>query len=55
MKLLTFLSLVVGVLRIAFPLYAHPGTGVAYDTEKTVTLKGMDLGQPAWRAFVRRD
>jgi hypothetical protein len=30
----------VGFLIIAVPLFAHHGTGVAYDTEKVVTLKG---------------
>ena len=34
------LSLVMGVLMIAVPLFAHHGTGVAYDTEKVVTLEG---------------
>ena len=39
-KLVTFLYLVASVTTIAFPLFAHHGTGVAYDTEKMVTLKG---------------
>ncbi|PYU20725.1 MAG: hypothetical protein DMG32_21850 [Acidobacteria bacterium] len=30
----------MGILAIAVPLIAHHGTGVAYDTEKVVTLKG---------------
>jgi len=33
-------SVVMGILAIAVPLIAHHGTGVAYDTEKVVTLKG---------------
>ena len=40
MKPVNFLFLVVGVLTITVPLTAHHGTGVAYDTEKVVTLKG---------------
>jgi uncharacterized protein DUF6152 len=39
-KPVTVLALVIGVLMIAVPLFAHHGTGVAYDTEKVVTLKG---------------
>lgn len=34
------LPVVLGLCLIATPLFAHHGTGVAYDTEKTVTLKG---------------
>ena len=40
-KLATFLSLVVSVMTTAVPLPAHHGTGVAYDTEKMVTLRGI--------------
>jgi hypothetical protein len=40
-KPVTFWSLVVGLLIIAVPLFAHHGTGVAYDTEKVVTLTGI--------------
>jgi len=39
-KPVTVMPLVVGVLIIAVPLFAHHGTGVAYDTEKVVTLMG---------------
>ena len=39
-KPVTFLSLVMGVVIGGLPLFAHHGTGVAYDTEKVVTLKG---------------
>jgi hypothetical protein len=35
-----YLPVVLGFCLIATPLFAHHGTGVAYDTEKTVTLKG---------------
>ena len=32
----------VATLTLAcVPLFAHHGTGVAYETEKTVTLKGV--------------
>jgi hypothetical protein len=34
------LALVVGFLSVCVPLFAHHGTGVAYDPEKLVTLKG---------------
>lgn len=39
-KLVTSLALVVGFVVIGVPLFAHHGTGVAYDTEKQVTMKG---------------
>lgn len=39
-KLLVFLALVAGMVLVGAPLFAHHGTGVAYDTEKVVTLKG---------------
>jgi Family of unknown function (DUF6152) len=39
-KVVTFLFLALVVLMLAIPLFAHHGTGVAYDTEKVVTLKG---------------
>jgi uncharacterized protein DUF6152 len=32
--------LIVGFLLIGVPLFAHHGTGVAYEVEKLVTLKG---------------
>jgi len=35
-----YVTLVLAYLMIAFPTLAHHGTGVAYETEKTVTLKG---------------
>jgi hypothetical protein len=34
------LALVVGFLMVCVPLFAHHGTGVAYDPEKLVMLKG---------------
>ena len=39
-KVVTFLFLALVVLMLAIPLFAHHGTGVAYDTEKVVSLKG---------------
>ena len=39
-KLVTFWALVLGFLIVRAPLFAHHGTGVAYETEKKVTLKG---------------
>ena len=40
LKLLINLALIAGFLLIGVSLFAHHGTGVAYDTEKVVTLKG---------------
>ena len=40
LKLLNYLALIAGFLLAGLPLLAHHGTGVAYDTEKMVTLKG---------------
>ena len=39
-KLAMSLALVVGFILVGVPLFAHHGTGVAYETEKKVTLKG---------------
>jgi len=39
-KVIAFSVLAVGVVTLTFPLFAHHGTGVAYDTEKVVTLRG---------------
>lgn len=39
-KLVMLLVLVAGLVMAGVPLFAHHGTGVAYETEKTVTLKG---------------
>jgi Family of unknown function (DUF6152) len=39
-RLLPFFILPLCLIAIAVPLSAHHGTGVAYDTEKLVTLKG---------------
>jgi len=36
----TYLFLIIGLLLPGAPLTAHHGTGVAYDTEKTVNFKG---------------
>src|SRR5690242_19513620 len=39
-RLLASFPLLVCLIATAVPLSAHHGTGVAYDTEKLVTLKG---------------
>jgi hypothetical protein len=39
-KPLAYLVLVAGIALTGGPLFAHHGTGVAYDTEKIVNLKG---------------
>ena len=35
-----YVALVLACFAIAFPALAHHGTGVAYETEKSVTIKG---------------
>jgi hypothetical protein len=40
LKPLIYLSFMAGFLLAGVPLLAHHGTGVAYDTEKMVMLKG---------------
>ena len=40
LKSLTRLGLIASFALAAIPLFAHHGTGVAYDIEKTVNLKG---------------
>jgi len=40
LRSLVHLGLIASVLLAGSPLFAHHGTGVAYDTEKTVNLKG---------------
>lgn len=35
-----YVMLVMAFLMVALPTLAHHGTGVAYETEKTVSLKG---------------
>jgi len=40
LKPLSYLALIAGFLLAGLPLLAHHGTGVAYDIEKMVTLKG---------------
>ena len=40
LKSLVHLGLIISFLLGGIPLFAHHGTGVAYDTEKTVNLKG---------------
>jgi len=40
LKSLAHLGLIAGFALAAIPLFAHHGTGVAYDIEKTVNLKG---------------
>ena len=39
-KLVMSVGFVVGFMLVGVPLFAHHGTGVAYETEKEVTLKG---------------
>jgi hypothetical protein len=39
-KKIAFWVLAGCIVTPTFPLFAHHGTGVAYDTEKVVTLKG---------------
>jgi hypothetical protein len=41
LKPLVYLVLISGLLFVGSPLCAHHGTGVAYDIEKMVTLKGI--------------
>jgi hypothetical protein len=40
LKSLVHLGLIAGFVLAGIPLFAHHGTGVAYDIEKTVNLKG---------------
>ena len=40
LKLVTFLAIVGVVLMVGVPGFAHHGTGVAYETDKEVTMKG---------------
>lgn len=40
LKSLAHLGLIAGFALAPIPLFAHHGTGVAYDIEKTVNLKG---------------
>jgi len=40
-KLVASVTLVVGVFLMVVPLFAHHGTGVAYDVDHEVTLKGV--------------
>src|ERR1700730_10366253 len=40
LTLVMSLAVVVGLVMVDAPLFAHHGTGVAYETEKEVTLKG---------------
>lgn len=39
-KVIALWVLTVALVSPSVPLFAHHGTGVAYDTEKVVTLKG---------------
>jgi hypothetical protein len=41
LRLITSLALVAGLAMAGVPLSAHHGTGVAYVTDKEVTLKGI--------------
>ena len=40
LKRVAFLALVIGLVMAGVPLFAHHGTGVAYETDKALTLKG---------------
>ena len=40
LTLQTSMAFLVSLVVLAVPLWAHHGTGVAYETDKTVTLKG---------------
>lgn len=40
LKLFVSFALVVGFLVVGVPVFAHHGTGAAYETQKEVTLKG---------------
>ena len=40
-KIPAFAALALALSVSCAPLFAHHGTGVAYDTEKTVTVKGV--------------
>ena len=40
LRRLTYLALLAGLVITSVQLFAHHGTGVAYETDKTVTLKG---------------
>ncbi len=39
-KFATYVILVASFLMLGIPLFAHHGTGVAYEVEKVVTIKG---------------
>lgn len=39
-KTATYLTLILASFGLSVPLFAHHGTGVAYETEKTLTMKG---------------
>ena len=47
-KLFTFFVVVVGLLIVAGPLFAHHGRGATYDMKKQVTLKGT-VSSVSWR------
>src|SRR5437016_7602881 len=40
LRRLTYFALLAGSVITSVPLFAHLGTGVAYETDKTVTLTG---------------
>ena len=40
LRRLTYFALLAGTVITSVPLFAHHGTGVAYETDKTVTLTG---------------
>jgi hypothetical protein len=39
-RLVASLTLLLGLLVVGFPLLAHHGTGVAYEVDKEITVKG---------------
>jgi len=47
MKALTFIALIVGVLAICGPVFAHHG-GAAYDMSKPLVLKDAVVTQFSW-------
>ena len=40
MKFVGYFAVVLGLLMVSAPLMAHHGTGVAYEVDKLVTVKG---------------
>ena len=40
-KVRAFLSVIVGVLVVSMPMFAHHGTNISYDRTKATTVKGV--------------